>query len=61
MRVPCALIAVDHNTAGIGDCGTHSLLHAQPLKTLVALLKYDALHPAPARHQLDALAQKGVL
>src|SRR6185437_10689475 len=53
-----ALIAVDHDTGGIGERRSHRLLYRLSFEAHIALAEYDALHAPPARHQLEAFAQE---
>src|SRR6266700_2547658 len=48
-----ALVAVDHDAGGIGERGGDGLLRAQAFKALIAFPEHDALHPPPARHELE--------
>src|SRR3954471_11871899 len=49
-----ALVAVDHDAGGISERRDDSVLRAVAFETLVALAKHDALHPSPARHELES-------
>src|SRR5947209_20422165 len=48
-----ALIAIDHDTGGIGQRRAHGRLGAQSLEALVAGSEYDSLHPPISRHQYE--------
>jgi hypothetical protein len=53
-----ALIAVDHDAGGIGERGLYRFLDASPFEAIVAFAIDDALHAAPARHQLEAIGKE---